>query len=88
MHLPRRRAGRLYVTTVNGGGIDVIRPDGRYDGFIKAGVIPTNCVFQGTDLIMTDAGVLADSADASFGRQVWRIPVGVPGLPTWTGTIG
>lgn len=54
----------------------------------KAEIIPTNCVFQGTDLIMTDAGVLADSADASFGGQVWRIPLGAAGLPTWTGTIG
>ena len=45
-------------------------------------------VFAGTDLIMTDAGVLADSADASFGGQVWRIPLGVAGLATWTGTIG
>jgi gluconolactonase len=80
--------GRLYVTTVNGGGIDVLRPDGTYDGFIKAGVIPTNCVFQGADLIMTDAGVLADSADPSFGGQVWRIPLGVAGLTTWTGRIG
>lgn len=80
--------GRLYVTTVNGGGIDVIHPDGRYDRFIKAGVIPTNCVFQGTDLVMTDAGVLAASADASYGGQVWRIPLGVAGVPTWTGHIG
>jgi len=79
--------GLLYVTTVNGGGIDVIRPDGTYDRFIKAGTIPTNCVFTGTDLIMTDAGVLADTADASYGGQLWRIPVGVAGLGTWTGSI-
>ena len=32
--------GRLYVTTVNGGGIEVIAPDGTYDRFIKAGVDP------------------------------------------------
>jgi gluconolactonase len=80
--------GRLYVTTVNGGGIDVIRADGSYDRFIKAGVIPTNCVFRGRDLIMTDAGVLADTADASYGGQLWRLPVDTEGLPTWTGSIG
>jgi gluconolactonase len=80
--------GRLYVTTVNGGGIDVMWPDGRYDRFIRAGVIPTNCVFAGTDLVMTDAGVLADTADASYGGQLWRIPVGVEGVGTWYGHIG
>lgn len=80
--------GRLYVTTVNGGGIDVIRPDGTYDHFIRAGVIPTNCVFAGRDLIMTDAGVLADTADASYGGQLWRLPIDTPGLPAWYGRVG
>jgi gluconolactonase len=80
--------GRLYVTTVNGGGIDVIHADGTYDRFIKAGVIPTNCVFSGRDLIMTDAGVLADNADASYGGQLWRLPIDAAGLGTWTGRVG
>jgi gluconolactonase len=80
--------GRLYVTTVNGGGIDVIGPDGTYDRFIKAGVIPTNCGFSGRDLIMTDAGIVAETADASYGGQLWRLPLGIEGLPTWHGRIG
>jgi gluconolactonase len=80
--------GRLFVTTVNGGGIDVLWPDGRYDQAIKAGVIPTNCVFDGTALYMTDAGVLADSADASYGGQLWRIDSDAAGLPTSYGRIG
>ena len=80
--------GRLFVTTVNGGGIDVLWPDGRYDQFIKAGVIPTNVVFDGATLYMTDAGVLADSADASFGGQLWRIDSDVAGLATSYGRVG
>lgn len=80
--------GRLFVTTVNGGGIDVLQPDGRYDQHLKAGVIPTNCVFSGSDLYMTDAGVLADSAEASYGGQLWRIEAGIEGLPAWYGSIG
>ncbi len=80
--------GRLFVTTVNGGGIDVLHPDGRYDQHLKAGIIPTNCVFSGGDLYMTDAGVLADSADASYGGQLWRIGLGIDGLPAWYGGIG
>ena len=80
--------GRLFVTTVNGGGIDVLNPDGSYDQFIEAGTIPTNCVFDGTRLLMTDAGAIADTPDASFTGQLWLIETGTEGGPTWTGTIG
>lgn len=80
--------GKLYVTTVNGGGIDVIDADGTYDRSIRAGVVPTNCVFGGTDLYLTDAGILAETAAASYGGQLWRIPLGVEGLGTWPGRIG
>ena len=53
--------GRLFVTTVNGGGIDVLHADGSYDQHIAAGTIPTNCVFDGSRLFMTDAGAIADT---------------------------
>ena len=82
---PSARTARLYVTTVNGGGIEVLAPDGTYVRHIEAGTIPTNCVFDGRDLIMTDAGVLADTADASYGGQLWRLAVDTEGLPTWYG---
>jgi gluconolactonase len=80
--------GRLFVTTVNGGGIDVLNADGTYDQFIEAGTIPTNCVFDGSRLLMTDAGAIADTADASFAGQLWAIETGTAGGPTWTGMIG
>ena len=80
--------GRLFVTTVNGGGIDVLWPDGRFDQHIEVGVIPTNVVFDGSALYMTDAGVLAETADASFGGQLWRVDSDVAGLPTSFGRIG
>jgi len=79
--------GLLYVTTVNGGGIEVIGPDGAHQRHIKAGSIPTNCVFDGRDLIMTDAGVLAEGADASYGGKLWRLPIDTAGLPTSFGHI-
>ncbi|GDX24441.1 gluconolactonase [Actinomycetes bacterium] len=79
--------GRLFVTTVNGGGIDVINKDGTYDQFLKLGVIPTNCVFSGADLYMTDAGVLADSSDPSMGGQLWLLRDVTEGLGTWPGSI-
>jgi len=79
--------GRLFVTTVNGGGIDVINKNGSYDQFLKLGVIPTNCVFSGADLYMTDAGVLADSSDPSLGGQLWLLRDVTEGLGTWPGSI-
>jgi gluconolactonase len=79
--------GRLFVTTVNGGGIDVVNKDGSYDQFLKLGVIPTNCVFSGSDLYMTDAGVLADSSDPSMGGQLWLLRDVTEGLGTWPGLI-
>lgn len=79
--------GRLFVTTVNGGGIDIINKDGSYDQFLKLGVIPTNCVFSGADLYMTDAGVLADSSDPSMGGQLWLLRDVTEGLGTWPGSI-
>jgi gluconolactonase len=79
--------GRLFVTTVNGGGIDVVNKDGSYDQFLKLGVIPTNCVFSGADLYMTDAGVLADSSDPSMGGQLWLLRDVTEGLGTWPGSI-
>jgi len=79
--------GRLFVTTVNGGGIDVVNKDGSYDQFLKIGIIPTNCVFSGSDLYMTDAGVLADSSDPSMGGQLWLLRDVTVGLGTWPGSI-
>jgi gluconolactonase len=79
--------GRLFVTTVNGGGIDVVNKDGSYDQFLKIGIIPTNCVFSGSDLYMTDAGVLADSSDPSMGGQLWLLRDVTEGLGTWPGSI-
>ena len=80
--------GRLYVTTVNGGGIDVSRPTAATTSSSRPGTIPTNCVFDGTRLLMTDAGVLADTADASYGAAVASRAVGTEGCPTWFGRIG
>ena len=79
--------GRLFVTTVNGGGIDVINSDGSYDQFITVGKIPTNCVFSGNDLYVTDAGMLANTATPSMVGQLWRLNDVTKGLPVSFGSI-
>jgi gluconolactonase len=79
--------GRLFVTTVNGGGIDVLRPDGGYEEFIEFAPQPTNCVFDGDVLYATAAGAVADTADARFQGQLWLLEAGTQGGPTWRGSI-
>ena len=65
----------------------MLLPDGSHDQFIKIGSIPTNCVFAGERLFVTDAGAVADTADSSFRGQLWLLETGVEGGPTWTGSI-
>ena len=79
--------GRLYVTDLVGKGIHVVRPDGRVDGFIPVGGAPTNCAFDGETLWVTDATVLAASAEPNFAGQLWRLRVPGGGMPTHKGSI-
>jgi gluconolactonase len=64
--------GNLYVTNHGGGTIDVIDPGGRIKARLPAGgPRPTNCAFRGTALYVTE--------DES--ASVWRLDLGVAGLP-------
>ncbi len=80
--------GRLYVTDIVAGGIHVLAPDGRPEGFFRCGVATTNCVFDGETLWVTAAGVLAVSAEPSAAGQVWRVHVPGGGGGVWRGRIG
>jgi gluconolactonase len=79
--------GRLYVTDMVAGGVHVLAPDGAVEGFIACGGAPTNCAFDGETLWVTDAGVLASSAEPSFAGRLWRTRVAGGGAPTHVGTI-
>jgi gluconolactonase len=48
--------GRVFVTGVSSGGIDVIAPDGELLDFLETGGAPLNCVFHGSDLYVADYG--------------------------------
>jgi gluconolactonase len=81
--------GNLWITTFMSGGVDVITSDGAPIDFLETGGVPLNCVFQGTDLIITDFGDLTEvPAAAPMTGRLWRIPVGVRGLPLFRGAIG
>jgi gluconolactonase len=79
--------GRLYVTDLVGGGIHVMRPDGTVEAFITVGRAPTNCVFAGETLWVTDAGVLANSSEPSLNGTLWRFHVPGGGGPTHLGRV-
>ena len=59
-------------------------------GSSRPASIPTNCVFDGTDLYHDRRRRRSPTrADASYGGQLWRLAVGTSqGLPTWHGRIG
>ena len=80
--------GRLYVTDLVAGGMHVLQPDGTVDGFVACGGAPTNCVFDGETMWVTDAGVLAVSAEPNYNGQLWRLRVPGGGGPTHRGIIG
>ena len=79
--------GRLYVTDILAKGIHVLQPDGKAERFIPCGIAPTNCVFDGETLWLTDAGTLAASAEPSHEGRIWRLHIPGGGAPTYKGTI-
>jgi gluconolactonase len=79
--------GRLYVTDLVGKGIHVLRPDGTPDGFIEVGGAPTNCIFDGETLWVTDAAVLAASTEPSYAGQLWKLRIPGGGAPVYKGAI-
>jgi gluconolactonase len=81
--------GNLWITTFMSGGVDIIAPDGSPLDFLVTGGVPMNCVFAGTDLLVTDFGDLDEiPPTAPMTGRLWRIPVGVEGRPLFRGAIG
>lgn len=81
--------GDLWITAVTGGGVDILAPDGTIRDFLETGGAPLNCVFHEGALMITDAGDASDSAaDAPMDGRLWRVEVGVEGMPPFRGAIG
>lgn len=79
--------GRLYVTDLVAAGIHVLAPDGKVLEFIPTGGAPSNCVFDGETLWITNAGVLAASTEPSYAGSLQKLHVPGGGAPTRKGTI-
>ena len=79
--------GRLYVTDIVANGIHVLSPSGKAEAFIPCAKATTNCVFDGETLWVTNAGVIAEGTEASYGGKLTRVHVPGGGLPTYLGSI-
>jgi len=79
--------GDIYVTSTGSGGIDIVSARGGVSGFVQVGLVPSNCVFDGTDLLVTDGGAQGTSDALHAGGCLWRVPVGVGGAPESRGRI-
>lgn len=80
--------GNLWVTTFMSGGVDILRPDGSPIDFLETGGVPLNCVFHAGDLLITDFGDITEvTADAPMDGRLWRVAVGVAGMPLFRGAI-
>lgn len=78
--------GDLYVTDAGGANIEVISPAGELRRRIPFGVVPTNCVFDGTGrLIVTDSGTVANSTEPAFEGKLYALDLGLNGAGTWFG---
>ena len=79
--------GSLLVTDLVGEGFHVLAPDGTPKGFVRTGGCPTNLVFDGETLWMTDASVLASSAEPNYAGRLWRMNFPGGGAPNYRGAI-
>lgn len=80
--------GDLWITTVLGGTVDVLSRDGAFLDSLETGGAPLNCTFHDGALIITDFGdITAITGEAPMDGRLWRVDVGVEGMPLFRGAI-
>lgn len=80
--------GKLWITTVTSGGLDILSPDGSWFDFLETGGTLLNCVFgKGGQLFCCDMGPF-DTTGAAMSGRLLRVDVGVEGMPLFRGAIG
>ncbi|MCB1486071.1 MAG: SMP-30/gluconolactonase/LRE family protein [Bauldia sp.] len=80
--------GSLYITGVDSGGVEVVARDGAYLGRVPVGRIPTNCLFVGTTLYVTDGGHTGLSTEPEMAGLLWALEMDdISGLAIHDGHI-
>jgi gluconolactonase len=81
-------SGHLWITTVKGGGFDVLDPETGDMEFVSCPHYPLNCVFAGETLIVTDKGLWDDkSLDVARDGRLIGLHVGISGQPLYRGQL-
>ena len=71
------------------GGVDILARDGTPIDFLETGGVPLNCVFHDGALIITDFGDVTEVTEAApMDGRLWKVDVGVEGMPLFRGAIG
>lgn len=71
------------------GGLDIVSADCNPRDFLRIGGVPLNCIFHERALFITDSGDVAEvTAEAPMEGRLWRVDVGVEGMPLFRGAIG
>jgi gluconolactonase len=81
------RDGKIYVADFKQGGIHVLMPNGKHEGFIKCGVATTNCAFDGESLWITDIGLNSLGAEPTSKGCLWKLQIPGGGAPLYKGRI-
>jgi gluconolactonase len=80
--------GRLWITTVYGGGFDVLDPKTGAMEFVPCPHYPLNCVFRGDKLIVTDRGLWDESqGPVSSAGRLLEFDAGVAGPKLYRGRL-
>jgi gluconolactonase len=81
--------GDLWIAAFMSGGVDILAADGTVKDFLETGGVPLNCVFDAGSLYVVDFGdITAVTDQAPMGGRLWRVDVGVEGMPLFRGAIG
>lgn len=80
-------AGRLWITTVKGGGFDVLDRKTRTLQYVPCAHFPLNCVFVGHSLIVTDRGIGEDPTGVARSGRLIRFDIGVAGQALFRGRL-
>ena len=65
--------GDLYITGVDSGTVEIVRRDGTHVGQIRLGNVPTNCLFDGSALYVTDGGEPGLTTEPPMQGNLWRV---------------
>ncbi|MBN8998260.1 MAG: SMP-30/gluconolactonase/LRE family protein [Rhizobiales bacterium] len=86
--LKRAANGDFYVTGVDSGTVEIVAADGTPRGRLAVGRVPTNCLFDGTALYVTDGGRPGLAATDLPSGALWRLELdGIAGAPLFDGSI-